>query len=79
MAQIGQRRAAHLQEEVESEQTRLKAQVKVFENKLPTDPLKEELRRRKVEDPLSMITEWEKGRLKRLFKVYDRDKKGCIK
>jgi Ca2+-binding EF-hand superfamily protein len=41
--------------------------------------LKEELRRKRKEDPLSVITEWEKGRLKKLFKAYDKEKKALIK
>jgi hypothetical protein len=43
---------------------------------LPTNQLREEIKRRRQEDPLSIITEWEKGRLKKLFKAYD---KGILK
>jgi hypothetical protein len=46
---------------------------------LPTDHVKEELRRRRREDPLSLVNEWEKGKLKKLFKAYDRDKKAVIR
>jgi hypothetical protein len=52
---------------------------KSYENSLPSNTMKDELRRRRKEDPNSLVSEWEKGRLKKLFKAYDRDKKACIK
>ena len=48
-------------------------------NKLPKNLEKEELRRRFKEEPLSVVNEWEKGRLKKLFKAYDKDKKALIR
>jgi len=34
--------------------------------------MKEELRRRIKDDPMSVINEWEKGKLKKLFKNHDK-------
>jgi len=46
---------------------------------LPQNLEKEEIRRRKREEPLSIVSDWEKGRLKKVFKTYDKDKKALIK
>ena len=80
MEQINKKRELDLKNEIETEKLRIKALEKVFDpNKLPTNPLKEELKRRKKEDPFSVINDWEKGKLVKLFKVYDKDKKANIK
>lgn len=66
-------------QEIEQERTRIKMKEKSFDpNKFPTNELKEQLRKRIQEDPMSVINEWEKGKLKKYFKVYDKEKKGNI-
>ncbi|EAR89471.2 hypothetical protein TTHERM_00157880 (macronuclear) [Tetrahymena thermophila SB210] len=55
------------------------AQNIVFDTtKVPISKEKQEMERRKQEEPLSIITEWDKSRLKSLFKQFDKDKKAQI-
>ncbi|KAL4502458.1 hypothetical protein ABPG72_012045 [Tetrahymena utriculariae] len=55
------------------------AQNIVFDStKVPISKEKQEMERRKQEEPLSIITEWDKSRLKSLFKQFDKDKKAQI-
>jgi len=37
------------------------------------------LEKRKKENPLSVISEWEKIKLRAIFKQYDKDKKATVK
>lgn len=53
------------------ERTRIKMKERTFDS-FPTNEMKEELRRRIKDDPMSVINEWEKGKLKKLFKAHDK-------
>lgn len=46
-------------------------------DKFPTNELKDKMRKRLQEDPMSVINEWEKGRLKKIFKNYDKGNYQC--
>lgn len=45
---------------------------------MPTSKEKLELEKRKRDEPLSLISEWDKSRLRSVFKQLDKDKKAAI-
>ncbi|CAD8042989.1 unnamed protein product [Paramecium primaurelia] len=77
--EIKAKREQEKADEIERERTRIKQKEKTFDpNKFPTNELKEQLRQRLHDNPMSLVNEWEKGKLKKIFKSYDKEKKGSI-